>query len=253
MKNTIMYAYKNTSAGAILLAKKMGIKKMNHGDSTWRPGPDKVVLNWGSGGYPYDVKRAGRIINNESAVNRAINKIEAFDTFVRAAAGPRTPEWTLRADVAKRWLYDGSTVLARTRVEGARGEGIIVMKNIVDFVDARLYTKYIDKDAEFRVHVIGGEAVFLQQRIRDPKQNVKDWHVRSDENGFIMVNRITPVPDDIKVQSIRAVTSLGLDFGAVDIVMKDERGYVLEVNTAPWLNQEVSDVYAQKLATLIGD
>ena len=41
--------------------------------------------------------------------------------------------------------------------------------------------------------------------------------------------------DHVRAQSVAAVRSLGLDFGAVDVVERQNKAYVLEVNTAPGL------------------
>ena len=39
----------------------------------------------------------------------------------------------------------------------------------------------------------------------------------------------------ISEQAIKAVETLGLDFGAVDLILHNDTPYVLEVNTAPGL------------------
>lgn len=40
------------------------------------------------------------------------------------------------------------------------------------------------------------------------------------------------IPDYVKDIGIQAVQALGLTYGAVDIIVKDETPYVLEVNSA---------------------
>ncbi|CAN5950619.1 unnamed protein product [Sphagnum jensenii] len=73
-----------------------------------------------------------------------------------------------------------------------------------------------------------------------------DWIATTSSNGFIYArNNVFPeiLRDEI---AIAATTALGLDFGAVDIIEdKNEKLYVLEVNTAPGLEGKTVELYAE--------
>ncbi|OYV41136.1 MAG: hypothetical protein B7Z80_02670 [Rhodospirillales bacterium 20-64-7] len=118
-----------------------------------------------------------------------------------------------------------------------------------DIQPALLYTKYIFKVREFRVHVVNGAVIDTQQKIRDPEKEPLSWKVRSHENGFIFA-RNGIVPSDTRDNlACSACTALGLDFGAVDIV-EDKKGnfYVLEINTAPGLEGQTIKSYGDAFA-----
>ena len=249
MRDTIMYSFSNDSQGSKLVAGALGVKRMLHEGSTWIPSNKKVVINWGCGGdIPGVCYRAGRLINHPEAVMRIINKATFFDECrAEPKKAPRVPQFTNSPAEAKGWLQAGHIVLARTILEGARGDGIVVMKSALDFVPARLYTMYIDKDAEYRIHVVNGKMVFKQQKIWDEETPRKNPYVRNRENGFILITKVRPVEQDAIDQSIKAVKFFGLDFGAVDVVVLDDVAYVLEINSAPWMDAASAEAYADEL------
>jgi hypothetical protein len=53
----------------------------------------------------------------------------------------------------------------------------------------------------------------------------------------------------VKLEALRAVLALNLDFGAVDVIYNQhrDRAYVLEVNTAPGIAEYTTNVYAEHL------
>lgn len=252
MTETILVAYKNTSEGSKLIADALGIKRLKHEESTWTPSLKKTVINWGAGDPPEVIYRAGRIINHPENVMKVINKRVFFEEIAKDLVhAPRVPEFTFSQDVALRWLEDGYTVLARTRLEGARGQGIIVMELPEDLVSAPLYTKLIPKEAEYRIHIVNGKMVFKQQKIRSDTLEIKDPYIRSYDNGYILVTKVRPIPEDAITQAVKAVNFFGLDFGGVDVVTIGETAYVLEINSAPWMNEPCAKAYAAELMEML--
>jgi D-alanine-D-alanine ligase-like ATP-grasp enzyme len=95
------------------------------------------------------------------------------------------------------------------------------------------------------VHVLGGVAAVVQQKRR--RNNVEltpdQRLIRNLANGWIFaVDKVVfaspAIEQDVKQQAIAAVACLGLDFGAVDVIVDKDatKAYVLEVNTAPGLS-----------------
>ena len=157
----------------------------------------------------------------------------------------RTPEYTTDFHKARLWLAQGSTVVERHVLNGHSGEGIRLVEPGAgeEISRAPLYVKYVPKKQEYRVHVCGGQAVDIQRKARrkDLADDEINWKIRNHDNGFIFArNEDGQVPDDVVVQSVRAVQALGLAFGAVDVIFNDkaQQAYVLEVNTAPGLAGE---------------
>jgi D-alanine-D-alanine ligase-like ATP-grasp enzyme len=99
------------------------------------------------------------------------------------------------------------------------------------------------------VHVFKGKMIHKQRKARrlDVPDEEVNWKVRNHDNGFIFQIEDFDMPEDCAVQSIAAVEALGLHFGAVDVVYnaKEQRAYVLEVNSAPGLSGTTLDKYVE--------
>lgn len=246
-----IYPYKPGSKSARNLARALGAKRIKHQGSKFKPGPNKTVINWGSANYPGELDLC-RVLNNRHEVASATNKLEAFRIFEEQ--GVRTPEWTERILEATHWSGEGETILARTKLRGHSGDGIIVIEpEGQQFMPkAPLYVKYKKAKSEWRVHVGGEQWIQIDRKVKDPEREVKDWKVRSHQNGFIYQRNNEFVPQDVIEQAHLAIHALGLDFGAVDVLWNEheEKAYVLEVNCAPGLVGQTLQNYVKYFTNL---
>lgn len=127
-----------------------------------------------------------------------------------------------------------------------------------------LITQHIDKQLEFRCDVMNG-GVFRIHVKKGPADmlawnrceagewktyGVKDMRKRvSDEHGVSK-----EVVTNVIAQSKAAVASLKYDFGAVDVIIDgDGNPYVLEVNSAPSLNEAGLSKYANRIIRIINE
>lgn len=242
MTRRYLYAYNPNSEGAKELARALEIKRIKHGPgSNFIDHPSRTVINWGSSSLPYT---QCRVLNTARAVGLIGNKRSAFEAF---DGHTRLPPWTTDPEVAREWVQSGRLVVGRTKLTGHSGEGIVIIENSLDFVQAPLYTGYIKKEKEYRIHCAFGHVIDIQQKIRDPGREPTDWKVRNHANGFIYVRNNIVVPEDAKVQALLAFESSGLDFGAVDVIWNqhEQKAYVLEINTAPGLTGTTIQRYAE--------
>jgi glutathione synthase/RimK-type ligase-like ATP-grasp enzyme len=210
------------------------------------------VINWGvskSLPQPLDCN----LVQKPKVVALATDKLIAFKAF--AAANVSCVPWTTSYAKVEEWLDNRKTVVARKVLTGHSGNGIVIIEpDETEVLMAPLYTQYIFKTKEFRVHVVGSKVIDTQQKIKDPDQEVKTWKVRSHANGFIFArNGIVPSAGRDEL-AIAAVHALGLDFGAVDII-EDKKGnlFVLEVNTAPGLEGQTVDNYGAAFKELVNE
>ena len=97
------------------------------------------------------------------------------------------------------------------------------------------------------MHVVGQSIIAVQRKARNPEVDKPNWKVRNHDNGFIFVRGGFTAPDAVLEEARRAIKALGLDFGAVDIIWNDKQGkaFVLEVNTAPGLEGQTIEDYAE--------
>jgi glutathione synthase/RimK-type ligase-like ATP-grasp enzyme len=189
------------------------------------------------------------VLNHPSSVRLASNKINTFRAW--SDADVSCPLWTTDSSVARSWIEDGKTVFARTQLQGHSGSGIVILNDSSEFVSAPLYTQYIKKKKEFRVHVFNNEVIDVQEKRRSMGSDA-GFLIRNHANGFVFCRDNISEPTDLRAVAIHAVRALGLDFGAVDIVYNEHYNqcYALEVNTAPGLEGTTLETYTNKIVEL---
>ena len=239
MKRFRTWAYKNGSKSS----KDLGFLRIKKQNSRYRYRVGDVVINWGSQNCPF------LCINSNEAVALSSNKLLSF----RKWEGNNTitvPLFTDDRAVAEQWLEDGKKVVCRTLLRANSGRGIVLADNLDELVDAPLYTQYVPKRDEYRVHVFGGEVLDIQRKMRSREVADEDvnWQVRNHGNGFVFGREGVSLPDAATTTAINAVMELGLDFGAVDLIYNERQNvyYVLEVNTAPGLSGTTLEKYKEK-------
>jgi glutathione synthase/RimK-type ligase-like ATP-grasp enzyme len=205
--------------------------------------PTRVVINWGSSEPFVDIPYC-RILNNPDNVRLASNKLFTFSQWRRF--GVSCPEWTTDITEARDWASKKSTtVFCRTRLQSHSGDGIVISNSPNEIVDAPLYTKYIKKKKEFRVHVFDGKVIDVQEKRRSSDSPDSSFLIRNHANGFVFCRDDIIEPSDLRETGLNAVAALGLDFGAVDIVYNEhyDKCYALEVNSAPGLEGTTLQTY----------
>ena len=257
-KRIFIYPYNQHSASA----KALGFRRIKRENSRYRPRHTDVIINWGSSFVPENFHEAGDLLNIETSVRIAQNKTLCLQELEPSV---NVVPFTTDRHEAERWLETGQRVFARTTLTGHSGAGIIdLYGRDVEPPQAPLYTKYIKKRYEFRVHVCDwssepiefqrwGEsryrpcAILVTQKVARPGVEPANWHIRNHSNGFIFQEPNVPdaVMDSVTTEAHAAIQRLDLDFGAVDIIWNNhqQRAYVLEVNTAPGLTGRTVDFY----------
>lgn len=250
-KNVRLYPWNPNSEGAKQLANEMNIKRLKHLKSVFKHGKDKTVINWGASSFADPLVCNSNIINKPTNVEAVSNKLSFFELLKDKV--DCIPDFTTDKNVALKWLEEKSVVFARKVLKGSGGNGIVIMRpdDPSSWVDAPLYTKYIKKKEEYRIHVMNGE-VFLVQRKGLRKQEGVDpdkvnWAIRNLENGFVFVRNNVEPPKVVLSSAVSIFPHLGLDFYAADVVYnaRDDLAYVLEVNTAPGLDGSTIKDYAE--------
>ncbi|MGL5564247.1 MAG: hypothetical protein ACRDC4_00770 [Plesiomonas sp.] len=231
--------------------------------STFRGRQGELVVNWGNSTIVAQtlqtITGAARLLNSPEAIRRASMKTDAFAAM--GAAGVNQVEYTTDRGQAQRWVDEGALVYARTRLQGHSGEGIVMCHRDPQTIDgvggafqvvealpqAPLYTKGITAQRrEFRIHVMNGVVTYVQQKKRENNYRENPNYsnvVRNYHTGWIYATSDVQPNDAALAAAVAAVQALGLDFGAVDVITRQNDAWVLEVNTAPGLSGTNLETY----------
>ena len=239
-----LYPYNQASESAKALANALGIKRIKHEGKVLNI-PEQIVINWGSSNWARPVVPK-QILNVPGNVGVATNKLKSFNTLKGHVS---IPDFTESLEEANKWLAEGVTVVERHKLTGHSGEGVRIVEPGEELQRAPLYVKYIPKVNEYRLHVFRDKVFFVQRKARKedvPNEEV-NWKVRNLKGGFIYANQNIDIAEQAKEQAIIAVQTLGLDFGAVDIIYnkRHNKYYVLEVNTACGLSGTTLEKYVE--------
>lgn len=237
--------YRQGSRAARALAEALGGRVLRLEGSRFIPRRDDILINYGN----TDPRQFQRCTYNAVDLRHATNKLNFFRTMSDRGLADIIPRfWTDRTEIPD----DAFPIVCRTVLAGHSGDGIVIAASRDQLVDAPLYVKYIKKQEEYRVHVgmrNGNTSIIAVQRKArraDTPDDQVNWQVRNHHNGFVFVrNGINPPPSVLE-SAQSALRAAGIDFGAVDVIWnaRQERAYVLEINTAPGLEGQTVEDYA---------
>lgn len=221
-----------------------------------------LVVSWGNSEWEYDPEPYRHVINPPVQLYHMSNKLRFFQ---RTGHSEMVPEWTTEPREAEKWERK---VFVRHKLEGSGGAGIEVIdrreEQGITLPKAPLYVKHYPKTHEFRVHTARGlrskefYPLLIQQKVFQKTEDnpaPKDWNVRNHANGFVFVRQGTiPIPKEVEALSIAFMAKHFpmLHFAALDILyhQKHQRAVVLEGNTAPGLEGNTVEVYADYVKSL---
>lgn len=243
-----VYPYKAGSRGAKELANALGARVLKRKNSKYRFREGDLVVNWGARDCPF----TGRgVANQPDAIEPASNKLKCFQMMKEA--GVSIPDfWTKMEDIPN----EAFPIMCRTTLTGHSGAGIVVANARNELVRAPLYTKYVKKKHEYRVHCIrkpGGAttSIIIQRKAKRNDVEDADFMVRNLANGFVYV-LVDNAPAIVEREALNALLASGLAFGAVDVIYNEhqDKAYVLEINTAPGLEARTAEAYAREFLSI---
>lgn len=203
-----------------------------------------IVLRWGSSlEFP-----ARAELNNAEGIRRAANKWSTL-VALKEAGLPTVPfERTIGG------LSDYDVVYARGNY-GSGGKNLVVCyrgdNNIPPPAD--FYTGGVDVHREYRVHVVGGDVIRIQGKYLEiPEDDRANGRVCNHANGYRFKTPQKRLNQNRLDDCVAAVKALGLDFGAVDLLLGTDRNhYILEVNTGPACSPKTLAAYVDAFTPLI--
>lgn len=217
--------YKMTSDSAKLLQKALS-EKVGYYVYRGKEVADHTLIKWG-------------------------HKPDKFKNFeLLKQAGVSHVPYTTSKEVAKKWQKAGHIVYARTPT-GQKGVNIQIVKPTEELPDMPLYTRYVKHFTEFRVNVAYGKAIHVSQKRKDRED--ADPFVRSQKGGWGFRKPLF-VPKGLDKVAEAAAVAVGEDLCGVDVLFNKYYNtfYVLEINSAPWLNENIANKYAEEIVNYVG-
>lgn len=241
-----MYSKACKSLKETLVANGQRCFRIRPNSRTYKRRPTDLIVYYGGKERVTNVR--GTEVNTTRT--NAQNKLIAFRKF--AEHNVFTVEWTDDPEVAAEWK---GKVICRTLLTSHSGKGIIVYEKESGepLPTAKLYTKYVKKTYECRIHIFKGKMIDAQIKRKVRGNTEADNIIRNHHTGWVYC-RDNFVVDPIAIEtSIAAVAALGLDFGAVDLIYNQHynKFYVLEVNTAPGLSGTTLSNYAKEIESCL--
>jgi hypothetical protein len=116
------------------------------------------------------------------------------------------------------------------------------------------FTQVVPSSTEYRVWIYRSAHLGTYEKVLTyPAKQDNGWGRNYDNGWAFQLCTEAHIPRPAVEQATQAIKALGLDFGAVDILLgTDKRFYVLEVNTAPGVEGEGRQVI-QSLAKKVAN
>ena len=187
---------------------------------------------------------------------RRMRQIEAelhLEDLEPEAALRRLVEFTFDRQLARDWCTNGSVVFCRTLTRASEGKGIVVAETVDQLVNAPVYTKYMKKKREFRVHIFKDKVVqIVEKRKRSGWDANRDTRIRNTANGYVFCrDLLSPAPSGLAELALKASKVTQSDFKGVDIGYNEKKDelFVIEVNSAPGVQGSNVDDYVTAILT----
>jgi len=141
-----------------------------------------IIVNWGCSEFPWPNGAAINAINHPWAVYNCVNKVRTYEVLSRAGLDRYLPMHTTDMYDAQRMLDEGTVICVRHLTEAHGGRGIEIVSE-GQLPVAPLYTEYVPKKDEYRVHV-DPWGVWVQKKMGRTGAD-RNYQVRNHENGWV--------------------------------------------------------------------
>lgn len=242
MKIDGLWSYSERSQGARKICERLDIPM--HSREEQPHANDKVVINWGCDSLPQAVRKR-KVLNPPDKIDEVRNKLNFYS--IMQEAGVKVPPFTASQALAQRWAANGATVVARLELDNQAGRGMEIVKPGGEVPYAKVYTKFLPYENEYRVHFVNGKQVYCIRKLRPNEWFDKPLADRDWGDFLWSIRRCNPEAKLLAVAK-ECFLNTGYDFGAVDMYT-DEDGevYALECNSAPGLLTHEADAYTEAL------
>lgn len=190
-----------------------------------------------------------RILGRRAVVfPNGLDKIAQFRLFKEHNVS--APDFSTDYNRVREDIPNGRQIVCRALTNSSEGRGITIADRTAELPRVPLYTEYIPKKKEFRVHVFDGEVIHVAEKRKRRGDNPdRNTQIRNTANGYVFCTTDLVEPADLRANALAAVTALGRSQGAVDLVYNEskDKSFVLEVNSRPGMEGTTCQKYAEAI------
>lgn len=200
--------------------------------------PGTKLIRYGSSAIVRDIEETG--YNSPELISVASSKYR-FSELMRNGE--------VYSPIYSRGNPEEFPVMIRESLTSSGGRGIHIAKSEEDFKELWrnnfYWTKYLFLDFELRVHIIDGQIVRI---FKKEEREQMEFPIRNNSVCDFKLRDLKYYPklDDF-IKSICAITTLTKGFFGADIGWdtKKKEYFVIEINSAPGLNENTAKSYAE--------
>jgi glutathione synthase/RimK-type ligase-like ATP-grasp enzyme len=201
-----------------------------------------MIIRWGAnhcqyvGTYPANV----RVLN----AKLWLSKVDQARLFEEHDVPMPKVYWSTRE-----WRSDGNPQLIIKPAFGQMGTGIRKIQQPTFRSNDAVYQLYMEKEREFRAMMVGKLMAFFMEK-HAPENGDFRWNEHRGAE-WTTVGEDPALRKKIRTLGHQALSAIGYDFGAVDIILKDTHLYVLEVNSRPEFGARNAQCFVRAIAEFL--
>jgi hypothetical protein len=136
----------------------------------------------------------------------------------------------------------------------SQGKDIFIANNAEELnkdLSSTYWSEFIDKQQEFRVFCFMGKVLGVCEKIPKNKELIP-WNA-SLGNGVFETVGWKHFPKKAVLLALKAMKEVGADFGGVDIIVKDNIPYLLEINSSCEMSNYRQELFAKAFKWLVSE
>ncbi len=227
-------------------ARRLGFETTTYLEEYVETLDENVIVRWGNSSLGVNSKFKSQefknVLNPSEAISLNCNKDRALAKM--AEAGVLTPKMYREKEMVPEGLY-----VYRSTAHSA-GHGFNVQEGPFKVNHFCYATEWIQADFEVRVWFCGDQTM-IAKRVTKNKQRSKEKYPCRSLYPYSFYKK---VPKKLHEQVLLAANAINLSFGAADVLVKEGKFYIVELNSAASIDDakgKIKKFYKENLIKLI--
>ena len=226
-----------TCMSEIASAKRLGFPSY----TKLKQDPRHTVIRWGNSSKLDHGGDYASVVNNRNAISLNVNKLEALRKIATATEIP--------AVFVDRANFDGKVLIRPLEHKG--GENFNVIDGPCNIESGYYGTAWINTEIEYRVWFAWDHTLIARRVPFGKTKRDEEYPCRSNWGYKFREEWDRP---GLRIRTLRAKKAIGLDCGAADVLVKNQKYLFLELNSAPTIDaKEIREFFQAAIRENDGD